>query len=314
MQAVSEILVSQGHKVTVLTFSHQANLPTEELYNGVQVIRAPYIESRGKLNTWSFMYKNWSVLRAAEILHVHDIMWAVAPFGPLLYRKVHLTHHGWEGVFPVPAKNKLQRWLWAKMARTLTHVGAWIQEFYWEKPDFITYGGVHIAQTEVTKPGRKNTIAFFGRLEKENDIELYLELVKSIQQANKKVEITWIGDGKYREQCARLGKVTGMVSNPEKYLQQATVVFASSYLSMLQAQTMGKVVCAMWSTQLKRRYLETFPGRTYLILGADPQQLVPEILRCLSNPDTEASTTIARWACTQSWDRVAAAYQKLWDK
>lgn len=304
-QRVAEILAAQGHEVVVLTTSHAPHLPRKEVLSGVKVVRAPFLASKKKLGMWRWIATQFREIITADIVHVHDVMWWLAPFLPFLFWKpIHLTHHGWEGQFPVPTKNKLQRWLWARSARSLTHIGAWIQEFYWETPDLVIYGG---SDEEVSKKNvlRSQQIVFLGRLEPENDILLYLEAAKIIQRKLPHQEFLFVGDGSLRAEAEKVGKVTGMVPDPTIYLQDAKMVWSASYLSMIQAQRVGKVIGAMYSHALKKRYLETYPGTDSLILSSDPQKF-SEL--CLKAPKSTKNS----WAQQQTWPKVVNQYLHLW--
>jgi glycosyltransferase involved in cell wall biosynthesis len=316
-QNVAELLVQRGHVVSVLTLAHGSQLPENEKINGVAVRRS---HSGGKLAMWKFIGRNFSLLWQADIIHVHDVMWWLAPWLPLLFwKRIHLTHHGWEGTYPIPLKNRLQRWVWAHCARTLTHVGAWIKEYYWETPDFVTYGAVEGPALQKKTDGavQKNEavhIVFLGRLEPENDIEKYVALAKLLKQQSPELKITWVGDGVLRSECAKVGKVTGWVSDTTSYLESATLVWASSYLSILQAQAMGKVVCAAYTPGLKRRYLETFPGFQWMIAGFEDESLSKQILDLLEHPrqrQTRAEPAQA-WAQKQTWGKLVDQYLILW--
>lgn len=313
-QRVAEILAAQGHEVVVLTTSHAPHLPSKEVLSGVKVVRAPFFASNKKLGMWRWMATQFREIITADIVHVHDVMWWLAPFLPFLFWKpIHLTHHGWEGQFPVPTKNKLQRWLWARSARSLTHIGAWIQEFYWEKPDLILYGG----SDDVDLPksvSDSHPIVFLGRLESENDVSLYIHAAKIIKKKLPHQQFLFVGDGSLRAEAEKVGKVTGMVPDPAQYLQNARIVWSASYLSMLQAQRAGKVVGAMYSHDLKKRYLETYPGRSAMILHFDPQkfsELCIDMLQNVSERKKKQQVAYA-WASQQTWKKVAEQYLRLW--
>ena len=61
----------------------------------------------------------------------------------MINKKVFITFHGWETEYPVRLTAKLQRYLYSKLAVGSIHVGSWISKFYWDKPNFITYGGIN---------------------------------------------------------------------------------------------------------------------------------------------------------------------------
>jgi glycosyltransferase involved in cell wall biosynthesis len=127
-------------------------------------------------------------------------------------------------------------------------------------------------------------------------------------------ELTWVGDGAWRDECEQVGVVTGMVDNPLKFLKKADVVLANSYLSILEAQALGKIVLALYTHPLKQKYLETFPGSKMMLVAGDAQELVANFLSLLAKPALMRQyQTLARiWAGQQTWEKVAAQYFKLW--
>jgi glycosyltransferase involved in cell wall biosynthesis/ubiquinone/menaquinone biosynthesis C-methylase UbiE len=72
---IAEGLVARGHSVTVLTSQHSAELPLEELVNGVRVIRLPYVAqvSRGVLMP-GFPAAAVRLIAEHDIVQVHTPM------------------------------------------------------------------------------------------------------------------------------------------------------------------------------------------------------------------------------------------------
>ncbi len=320
-QRVAEELVRRGHKVQVITRAHIAGLPVQEEINGVVVERIRFDSGLGeKQLIWRSIFRFLPELWRSDVIHVHDVMWWLAPFWPLLWWKnIHLTHHGWEGIYPVPATNKLQRWVYAKMARSLTHIGEWTQEFYWERPNFISYGAVDgngesVVRQKLENDSESPHIVFLGRLESENDIELYLQSARIVRSRLPKAQFTWIGDGTFSAECREFGIVTGWQTRPQDFISQADIVWSSSYLSMLQAQVQGKIVGALYSHDLKKRYLETYPGKDFLLLASSPTELSERMLNILADTSTRESRESGskQWAQRQTWKKLVNALTKLW--
>ncbi|MBT3249894.1 MAG: glycosyltransferase family 4 protein [Candidatus Pacebacteria bacterium] len=316
---VSKELIKQGHQVSVLTQLHDSSLPAQETINRVEVNRIDLgknydLKLIEKLTVWQQVAKHSQLLLKADIIHVHDVYWWLLPLLPLFWSKIYLTFHGWEGQFPVPFKNKLARWCWSKLALKTIHVGDYIQEFYWDKPDLVIYGGVINDQLKAKKIGKKIHIVFVGRLEAENDLEKYLTLAKKLKSILD-IKITWVGDGFYREECERYGQVTGMVTDLTKYISKADLVWSASYLSILEAQAQGKIVCALYSQQLKERYLKSYPGSTYMLVSTSEEQLKKQILELLDNTLVldKYSRQARLWAQQQTWKKIADQYQQLWE-
>src|SRR5436190_4848824 len=72
---MAEGLVARGHSVTVLASQHNADLPREELINGVRVIRLPYVArvSRGVVMP-SFPTTVARLIAEHDIVQVHTPM------------------------------------------------------------------------------------------------------------------------------------------------------------------------------------------------------------------------------------------------
>lgn len=321
--AVSQELVRRGHQVQVITRSHQASLPLQEKISGVEVYRFE-VESKFdnpllyKLNTWSALAHYSKVLHQADIIQAHDVMWWLLPLLPLFWTKTYLTFHGWEGQYPVPFRNKLARWLWSRLALRTVHVGDYIRQFYWDQPDQIMYGGVDTDNLPVIKPTSKLNqplkLVFVGRLETANEIKKYLQLIKDLKR-DRQLKVIWVGDGAWREKCQQLGQVTGMVDNPATYITEADLVLAASYLSMLQAQVLGKIVIAFYSHSLKKTYLQTYPGSRFMLINDNVTQVIAQIEKLLTHP--QLAQRFARqaqtWAQQQTWGKVTDQYQQLWN-
>lgn len=314
---ISKQLVKNGDHVTILTTQSSPEMPLQELLDGVTVKRLPFPYINQKLATWRWLWQQRALWQAADSIQVHDIFWWLYPFYPFISSKVFTTFHGWEGQYPIPLKNKLQRWLISKLSRATIHVGAWIQEFYWDKPNVVVYGGVTGNQaTDAPKKQTQKTpiIIFVGRLVAENEITHYLELVKILKKVWPDLTVKWLGDGEYHLACSKAGTVIGMVKNPTHYLASANFVFANSYLSILDAQLQGKVVIGMYGNRLKARYLETFPGNRAMCIGGEPAVMAERMIDIWHNSDTfkKMCNEAQQFAQTQSWEKVVTVYQKIW--
>lgn len=320
VSAVSQELLKRGHEVSVLTQRHDVSLPYSEVIDEVKITRIDteikhYSKINYKITVWKQVAKHSQLLLKADVIHVHDVYWWLIPLLPLFWTKIFLTFHGWEGVYPVPWSHKLARWLWSKLALKTVHVGKYIQEFYWDEPDAITYGGVDVKKESLKKKAKGLEVVFVGRLEAENDIEKYLELAKELRK-NQKIKIFWVGDGEYKAECQKYGQVTGMVKDVSKYLIKADLVWAASYLSILEAQAKGKVVCAFYSHLLKRRYFETFPGSKLMLIGSSVKEMSDQISKLTKDSKIleKYSTNAKKWATEQSWAKVADIYEILWGR
>ncbi len=284
----------------------------------VDVLVMPKVSS--KLAVWKYMWRHRAQFQWADVVFIHDIFWSILPVYPLVVRRVITIFHGWEGVYPVPYRNKLQRWVAAQLSTAAVHVGAWIQEFYWDRPTAVIEGGIRLPTSvsskkldSKAKSKKEISVVFVGRLEPENDIEAYCVLLDQLLADGGKVSVTWVGDGSWRKRCQHYGEVVGMVENVDTHLAKADVVFAASYLSILNAFAHGKPVVALYSHYLKQRYLETFSGAELLLMSSDIARIKEELLAFLSTPAKyqKLSTRAQRFAKENSWEEVVGVYEGL---
>ena len=109
VEKISEIL-SKGHQITVVTEKHDPLLPDYEIYKGVEIFRIPLPTGVGESNKkwliWKWGFTHLNLIHKADLIHIHDVFFWFLPFRlPYWSKKVYITFHGWEGVYPIPTKN-----------------------------------------------------------------------------------------------------------------------------------------------------------------------------------------------------------------
>lgn len=335
IKEINSLLVKMGHEVTVFAMRHDLKLSDSATYNGVNVYRVSndIINERSlkyKLQVWNFIKHHKQDFLNADIVHVHDVFWWTIPIIKDIWKKTFITFHGWETEYPVRLSAKIQRYIYSKISRGSIHIGDWIQNYYFDKPTFITYGAIN--GKRLTKSGsglvdkasdvenyisnKIINIAYIGRLSNDNDVKKYIKVVEILKSKGNKVNIIWVGDGEFSNECRKHGEVTGFVKNISKYFVNKDFVFASSYLSILEAQLVGCSVCSFYSNDLKKSYLESFPGSKYLFIANKPQSMIKKITYLLSSPKLQAQSRIEakQFAKEQTWEKVLALYLKLWRK
>ncbi len=97
-QRVAEGLAARGHHVTVLTIQHEPTLPTEEMLNGVHVLRLkPAAQiSRGML-ALNFPFVAAKLIRSHDVVHVHTPQLEALLLSGLcrvLNKPLLMSHHG----------------------------------------------------------------------------------------------------------------------------------------------------------------------------------------------------------------------------
>jgi glycosyltransferase involved in cell wall biosynthesis len=314
VRALSHCLVKDGHLVTVLTQATKAHQPLYEVKNGITIIRIPITTGEHKLRVWSAVAQHRKLFDQADIIQVHDVFWWIMPFYFRVRKKVCTTFHGWETHYPIRFTAKAQRLLFSALSQKTIHIGSWIQQFYWDTPSHILIGGVATKKRALSTSRSINQIVFVGRLEADTEIVQYLSLCRLLQNTFPHCRITWVGDGRFSSACRKVGSVTGMVQNPADYMIKADIVFASSYLAMLEAQSLGKIVVALYSHPLKEAYLKSFNGKKYMIMAHSPKEAFRQIVSLFANKQKllHLQRQSARWAHLQTWEKVTKQYISLW--
>jgi glycosyltransferase involved in cell wall biosynthesis len=305
--------ISPDSRQVVLTA--RASVKNKKASSHFEIYR---LSTSSKLRVWKSIWKHKKLLFKADVIHVHDVGWWLAPFWLLFLNKIWMTFHGWETKWPIPVRNKLQRWVWSKLSRGTVHIGSWIQDYYFDKPSKVLFGAPTISCQSVAKWQRKKSAApwqfvFVGRLSVDNAVPLYILLINYLRGKEVDAEITWVGDGPLKAECQKLGKVVGLVTQPEKYIENADLVFAASYLSILNAQAVGKIVVAMYQNELKKKYLRALPTSDALLISNEPAIVGKEILQLIDNP-TRAEALLEKRALLSkmTWQAVAQEYLDLW--
>lgn len=99
IQRVTEELVRRGHEVTILAARHKQELPTEEVWNGVKIVRlwAPPVPiSRGMIMP-GYPIAAYKLIAQHDVVSIHTPMLETALISFLarmLGKKVIATHHG----------------------------------------------------------------------------------------------------------------------------------------------------------------------------------------------------------------------------
>jgi glycosyltransferase involved in cell wall biosynthesis len=333
LKEINKLLTKEGNQVIVICFQSSDKEELEEVIDGVQVIRIPVnsflpkmfsnnpvSKSLLKLKVWTWIAQHSKLFLDADIIQVHDVMWWIWPLYMVVYYKTYLTFHGWEGRYPVRAIDKYHRYFNSLGAKKSIHVGDFISQFYLDKPNHVIYGGVNMPKGRTKIKSSKNKtlsdksqIVFLGRLEFENEIEKYLQLFKLIKKEYPKIKITFVGDGAYQEDCQEVGEVIGYVDNPNNYLEQADLVFANSYLSILEAQSYGKIVCSFYSHLLKKVYLITFPGSKLMLIESSPRKMMGRLSRVNKLNQSKLSNEVQKFAKSMSWQNIVGVYKQMWE-
>jgi glycosyltransferase involved in cell wall biosynthesis len=334
VREVGKRLVEAGHEVSVVAeeaVSRSARESAKSVgeIDGISVYRISISggEKQKKFSIWTWLWQHKELIAEADVVHCHDVFFWYLPFRFLYpHKKIFTTFHGYETVFP-PAKNAIRmRKISEKLSMGNICVGEYIAKWYGTRPTLVMYGGVdnqHRAKgieqrengTHSTSSGSsKWQIVFIGRMEEDTGVMQYVELLELLKKDKISFSFTAVGDGRLREKVEKYGEVTGFVEDVSSHLQKADVVFASSYLSILQALAGRKLVVALYDNELKKDYLLLTPFAKYIVAESSAHEAFQKIKYYTLNPN-RLKTLMSEgsdWAEKQTWDEVAKIYLRLW--
>lgn len=318
---VSTELVKKKHNVSVITYQNTEDEPLTETFQGITIVRIPLIARDKKSYTWEHIRNHFPLLKQADVIQVHDVGWWLWPSWWQWWKKVSITFHGWETKWPISWRAKLQRRVMSSVCAAVVHVGSWIEKYYGDTPDLVVYGGIHPVNSltpikNITGKKRLKVIGI-GRIASDNQVAWYQELVKKLreQYGQKNIEWQWLGDGPQRDLITRDCKILGWQKDVQAVLKTADIVFANSYLSILEAQVVGKIVVAATNHPLKKDYLHSYPQQSSLILVHTPAEAITLLQDKTSSKEWSKKVRIAQqWAFKQTWSKVTDQYLILWQK
>ncbi len=146
---VNQCLVD--HEVKVITEQHDSSLNLIEAHQQVMIYRIKVEASSRrwgyKFSLWRGILKNWSIIRQADVIQIHDVFWWLLPFWLLLGGKsIYMTFHGHEGNTEPSSRQIFWHWLASKLTKGNISVGGFHQKWYRVKPTYVTFGATDIAQ------------------------------------------------------------------------------------------------------------------------------------------------------------------------
>lgn len=325
MEVTRELLL-RGHQVTIVTEEHGSQKSLSDrstgLPSGVEVLKIPVRqgERQKKFVIWKWLWQHRKLIERSDIVHCHDVFFWYLPFRfhyPV--KKVFTTFHGHETVFP-PSKKAIRiRKLSERLSRGNICVGDFIKKWYGTKPTYVTYGGTSrqlASDSEVSLSDHKLKILFLGRVERDNGVEQYASLLDLLQINKVAFDFTVLGDGSQKYLFEKFGTVKGFQKDTTDSLHDSDIVFASSYLSMLQALAEKKLVVALYSNDLKKDYLLRSPFAPFIIAEKSPDEAYKKIKYFILNPNRLQKMIQEgnAWALSQTWEAVTDLYVKLWKR
>jgi glycosyltransferase involved in cell wall biosynthesis len=327
---VTQELSKHGIQVNVITGSLDHKLLPKERQNNLQIYRIFFKKKNNRnlftilnlVKPWIFLLKNFQILIRNDIIHLHDFqtfLW-LCPFLIFFKKNIFITFHGFES-YPISRYSRVIRKIAEQTLAGSICVGDFIIKWYGAKPEYITLGASEI-HSLLTNPVDKAAV-FVGRLTNDSGV---LDLIKAIEILKKNYAIQLslhiCGDGQLRKTIEETAKdcgleihIHGFVTTPKEYVISSRYVFATGYLSILEAMTLKKPVFSFYNNPLKRDYLYSFPeAEKLMVIASSPEDLAEKIFRAVENPDqTNLLVEHAyEFACEQTWDKVANLYLKLY--
>lgn len=303
--------LSQNYTINLIT----AQLPKTKSFEkkgrlNIYRFTYPRIKIFGLIMIWWTIYKKYyALLKESEVIHVHDVFVWYLPFRLLFWRKkVVTTFHGWEGIFPLPQRNKLWRKLGVWLSTKTIAVGKYLEKYYGFKADHVIYGGVHLPKELPTK---ENLLLYVGRLDYDTGLPLLLQSLKQKVWSGK---IIFCGDGVLKDQAKQFGEVVGF-KNPMPFLKRAKVVFAGGYLSVLEAFAYRCLVVAAYNNPLKKDYFGLSPLYKFVQLVSSAPELTRKIkflteARAFKQQKLDQAYAFAQ---EHSWQKIAELYAQLYE-
>ncbi len=320
-------LIRQGHSISIFTQHYHPSLQLEESIEKIKIIRIPksLIPKTQTIRAWARLMGRLLLLLKADVIHVHDyspfIAWYL-PFRFLLFWKpVYATFHGYEGIFPVVKRNLWARKLVAGLTKGNICIGHYLEKWYGTKSDLITYGAVK--RPDRDHPPEDQAIVFIGRLEPDTGIIDYLHTLALIQNGPGCFFKLYIcGDGSLRETIQKIiannslkAELVGPVSDPLPWIQRGRFIFASGYLTILEAMICRRAVFSIYGNPLKSDYLKMIPGAEDMMMIADgPETLAQQFRDIRNDPAKEADMLekAYRFAGPYTWKKLADDYLGLY--
>jgi glycosyltransferase involved in cell wall biosynthesis len=204
-------------------------------------IKQPHIKYFGLLYIWFWLFKNRKLIAESEIVHIHDVFIWYLPFRFLFpNKKVYITFHGWEGKWPIPLWNIINKRIANKLTPGSISVGKYVEKYYGIKVNNVIYGAAEypagVRKNNLKKYKKiKNSIVFLGRQDADTGIN---DFKKWLESQDTKYNVKYISND----------------PNPEKYLITAEYCVPSGYLSYLEAKQYGCKILTFANNPLKVDY------------------------------------------------------------
>ncbi len=217
-QRIAEGLVARGHRVTVLTSRYARSLASEEVHNGVRIVRVPsWLRlSRGQVMP-GLVPALWRLIPEHDVVQVHTPMletWLVAAMAHRAGRPMLMTHHG-DLVMPAGMWNQtVQRtvgWLLSRGARAADRISMYTRD-YIDHSEFLrphrdkvvpVYPPVMFPRPDLAEAERWRRslgldgaplVGFAGRFVEEKGFDYLLQAIPRLAERHPSVRLAFAGE------------------------------------------------------------------------------------------------------------------------
>lgn len=323
---LSEELVKDGNKITIVTLKNNSSIKSFEKDGNISIYRLGKIPNKyiNRLKLYIELIIKIRRFGKYDVIHFHDFS-IMNFFLPLFYfqikiskKKFFITFHGWEGDFPPSDRSIKIRKRCEKLVNGNICIGGFISKWYGTRPDVILYGGVTVKNIDET---REDFVFFGGRFERDTGVLIFLNAWKKISEKYLELNFILCGDGSMcKEIKEEIGKnkikninVIQSSGNTDFYLKNALVVFATGYLSILDAFSYKKKVISVYDNELKKDYLQMMPSAEKMMwIFAGSDEIAEKFSEVLANKDKQNEAF--NYSLDNSWINVKNNYYKIWKK
>lgn len=303
--------------LNIITATSQPNQAKYETINNLPVLRFsfPKIKYLGLIIIWlKLISQAWHLFKQADVVHVHDVMIWCLPMRLLFPRKkIILTIHGWEGIYPIPQKNIWLKKISAGLANQAICVGTYIKKYYGIDCEAIIEGAVEVQTAGKVSAIKKQQgrLVFLGRLTEDTGLLILLQAWKKLKgDQQKKFNLVFIGDGPLRAECQSIGTVLGELTEAqvEQQLASADSCVVGGYLSAMEALAAGCRVVVTAQHPLKKDYWQMSSLKEKVMMAEDSKELIKILEKLLKPADSAKIRHNQAWAKEQTWQKIAKLY------
>jgi glycosyltransferase involved in cell wall biosynthesis len=325
---LSKEAIKDKNSISIITESYSNNLKDIENSGKIKIYRIPIKSKKErikKFEIWSWLIKNKDLLKSTDIVHAHDIGFWILPIKVMFpKKKIYMTFHGYEPKSYFKKKNTIEKKIAESLSNGSIAVGEYLKKYYKISSKEIIYGASNA--TQYSKKNKKiiYDACFVGRLEADTGIKQYLEAINKIKNKDEKNLKTVIcGNGSLSKELEKFVKkngllvtFTGWVNNPYKYISESKIVFASQYLSIIEAAQLKKMIFSIYDTKIKRDCLFCLPIKNDISISDNTVNLSNNIKDFIkySSKYQKRIQKAYDWASKQTWENVYKKYLDLWKR